>query len=1058
MRCVLAALCVAVVLVGCGAPAAAAFPDNVFTWGLAADGTEVLLPEPLYPELFGLTISKAAVGAGFTVFLTDTGRVYFLGDNSERTACTNVASYPVPTLLDLPDVVDVSAGAAHAVYLFNSTLDRLLMCSANVTGGAFVPFNFPAGNGNLTALLNASAEGVASGDDHFFVWGGSTVIGFGANGSGQLGVSSGMFPEGGESVLFPGETIVMAAGGADHSLLLTDAGLYGAGSNANGQLGLGSTTDTGDAWTSLTSPPGVVFVAAGGDNSIYLTSAATNNVWGSGLNENSQLSTGDRKTRFTPVRSNGGFVTERVAYASVGLATTALVTETGRVYMSGSNARGQLGLGDQSLRANGVFVSTLPCEVVGAVDVFDATTVAVLNGAGPTPAVALVIDEELLVDTPFNIPHTFSPALNNYFVTIEYEVDGPAVLDRYVARFGECDRDEVFVTCTDIGLVTITATSPGLSAESVTKIPCHGTVVLEGLQSIPLGGSVTAVLTINPPAARPFEFEISTADHFIAIPSHTTVAFAAGQSRAAITLTSPANGKIGITSGYISPSILNTYQYVSFSLAVTGTMFSTVLTECSSVELPTTLRVDVDPQAPGTQDIVLALPDGFNASETFEVPNGQRFGTTDVVPLRPFDNATAQFSATLYEGSRVSFPVLSSFFTDFQSDVAPGTFVPVTITLRPPNPRDVRVNIAATNVEIDGSVIVPKGVGVVVLESTPQSNGIASITLTADGFCPRTFTRTVGSDLVCAAGEVPNALGTLCATCPTSAGEVCSLRGECDYSLCKAASALCNCASAFFGSACQYARAAIGDTVFHLELSASFQSTQLELASDGTTATISAPAGIVNGTLLDGSDSIQGTAFSSGASHLASTDNPPQDGIATPYGFDIDATCEDNAAQVDPFLSPVTVRLQLPANYPARAFELIRPFLWDAASSAWVDAPLDCLFENDDEDLSSITDQELADRTIEFLVCDAGQYHVFIIDPEAFGPVVAPEIQTEGRPVETTTGITGFQPVQPPEPQFSPDNRPGEVNRAPISDFSASSAAALVPGAVLAALVALLAV
>merc|ERR1712188_37581 len=182
------------------------------------------------------------------------------------------------------------------------------------------------------------------------------------------------------------------------------------------------------------------------------------------------------------------------------------------------------------------------------------------------------------------------------------------------------------------------------------------------------------------------------------------------------------------------------------------------------------------------------------------------------------------------------------------------------------------------------------------------------------------------------------------------------------------------------------------------------------------------PSGIVNGT------------FSSLTNLL--------NGITTAYGFEVEATCEDNSAQPQ-FLKEITVEFFLPTTFPQRTFEHLDIFRYDVATEAWVLATTEL-------------DSNLVERRLTFTTTTPGQYHLFIIDPEAFGPVIAPQLQTEGRPVETTTGVTGFQPVNPPEPQFSPDIRPGEPDRTALS-VSDSAGSVVLPSLMGSMILALLA-
>lgn len=172
---------------------------------------------------------------------------------------------------------------------------------------------------------------------------------WGANSHGQLGQGNVS-----EACCLPTEicgpcvdpaSIVSIVGGGGHSLILDHSGnVYSSGWNNKGQLGM-----AGDDFTTFQPVQSlhgyrVHHLACGWDSSSALASNGSLLVWGS--NGFSQLGLSKEKMKSTHFPQR--VPVARIKQASLGLRHLAIVSEAGKVYVSGSGNKGQLGIVDSS--------------------------------------------------------------------------------------------------------------------------------------------------------------------------------------------------------------------------------------------------------------------------------------------------------------------------------------------------------------------------------------------------------------------------------------------------------------------------------------------------------------------------------------------------------------------------------------------------------------------------------------------------------------------------------------------------------------------------------------
>jgi alpha-tubulin suppressor-like RCC1 family protein len=310
-------------------------------------------------HLFDFYQGPLWITAGFfhSLFLSESGEVLAAGSNTYGQlglgvavpTSNNFAHVPLPK--EITRVIALAAGLQHSFLLTAS--GELFATGRNNYG--------QLGLGDLENRLHFTLvtlpEGVArvvaiavSGNHSVFLTANGEVFVAGRNNYGQLGLGDTddklhftlvTLPEGAARV-------VAIAAGVNHSVLLTANGeVFAAGSNAHGQLGLGAAVPTSNNFAHVPLPEGAAridVIAAGATDTFLLT--AEGEVFIAGSNAYGQLGLGDTHDRayFTPILLPPA---TRVILLATGGGHNVLVTKSGQVLAAGYNNNGQLGLGNK---------------------------------------------------------------------------------------------------------------------------------------------------------------------------------------------------------------------------------------------------------------------------------------------------------------------------------------------------------------------------------------------------------------------------------------------------------------------------------------------------------------------------------------------------------------------------------------------------------------------------------------------------------------------------------------------------------------------------------------
>ena len=320
-------------------------------------------------------IVKVSAGQGHLVVLTQGGRVYGAGANGDGQLGLGNDEEPfilTPMIGEgTSGVTDIAAGIRHTVILKG---DKVYATGAN-GGGQLGIGNFD----NKTTLTEMAGEGmsgvsaIAAGGEHTLVLKSGAVYGAGYSNSGPLGIGSLNLGPQPYLVAMIGEGtsgVIALAAGEYHSLILKDTGaVYGCGISSNGRLGMGSNIGTGIIATTTAmigeGEAGVDAIAAGYTHSLVLKGGK---VYGTGTNDNGELGIG---TVVTPVLT----LTEAIEAGESGVTAiacddrTSYIIKDNKAYAVGQNGYGQLGIGITSVDPISSFTAMIGEGLSGVTDI-----------------------------------------------------------------------------------------------------------------------------------------------------------------------------------------------------------------------------------------------------------------------------------------------------------------------------------------------------------------------------------------------------------------------------------------------------------------------------------------------------------------------------------------------------------------------------------------------------------------------------------------------------------------------------------------------------------------
>lgn len=195
--------------------------------------------------------------------------------------------------------------------------------------------------GALPASTNFTA--IAVGGDHTLALAGGEVWAWGANGDGQTGQATGTAYNATPARIAGLTGVTAVAAGAHHALALkSDGTVWAWGRNAQGQLGNGTVAGSSTP-VQVADLTGVTAIAAGGEHSLALKGDGS--VWAWGGDWAGQLGNGASVTanQNKPVAVSGFAAGETIAAVKAGQAWSLALTTSGKVYVWGDNAAGQMG-------------------------------------------------------------------------------------------------------------------------------------------------------------------------------------------------------------------------------------------------------------------------------------------------------------------------------------------------------------------------------------------------------------------------------------------------------------------------------------------------------------------------------------------------------------------------------------------------------------------------------------------------------------------------------------------------------------------------------------------
>jgi alpha-tubulin suppressor-like RCC1 family protein len=332
--------------------------------------TPVTLPD-------GVKIKAIATGSAHSLALDSDGKVYATGGNyvgqlglGESELDTNRTSFTlVPSLNDI-NITAISAGGNHSLALDSD--GKVYATGGNYNGqlglgdydnrSAFTPVTFPEGV-IITSIVAGSAHSLALDSD-------GKIYGTGRNDDSRFGFSESAYIKSFTPIPVPnGVKIKAIAAGWIHSVALdSDGKVYATGHNGYGELGLGD-NDHRNTFTEVTSLSGkniTVIIVGSGSHSFAL--AKDRKVYAAGHNDWRQLGLGDNDDRdtFTEVTSLSD---KNIKAMVVGEYYTLALSGGGAVYAIGGNVEGQLGLGDTINRASFTRVTSLDGKTIKAIAV-----------------------------------------------------------------------------------------------------------------------------------------------------------------------------------------------------------------------------------------------------------------------------------------------------------------------------------------------------------------------------------------------------------------------------------------------------------------------------------------------------------------------------------------------------------------------------------------------------------------------------------------------------------------------------------------------------------------
>ncbi|XP_020298444.1 X-linked retinitis pigmentosa GTPase regulator-like [Pseudomyrmex gracilis] len=293
-------------------------------------------------------------GDEHSAVVCQTGRLFVFGSNDWGQlglGHKNHISKPSCVKILKPEkVTHVACGRAHTLICTGS--QKLFACGSNQEG-QLGRENSTIGDSSSSPILvyDCGLAGprivqIAAGSHHSIaLTSDGGVIAWGSNLEGQLGLPgiSGLVHKP-TKVSIP-EPVKEISAGYYHSAFLTESGLvYVCGESESGKLGIDVYFSTQVAPKQMQLPVPAIHVACGGHHTLVL--AENGSIYCTGSNASGQLGLGTNVHEvLTPkLLSSGVYQDEKIVKIVCGESHSAILTESGKLYMCGDGRHGKLGL------------------------------------------------------------------------------------------------------------------------------------------------------------------------------------------------------------------------------------------------------------------------------------------------------------------------------------------------------------------------------------------------------------------------------------------------------------------------------------------------------------------------------------------------------------------------------------------------------------------------------------------------------------------------------------------------------------------------------------------
>ena len=345
------------------------------TTGANAKATRPVAVVPLP----GKTVAAVALYNNGYLLRTSTGEAYAYGQNDVfKLFGTAVGRFGLGhtsvvrsfTQVTLPEAC-AHVTMANSSTLYLTTTGKIYATGLNSSGELGLGVNITTDRSTPTLVPSIAGETFAS----VYTRGGTTmaltvsgkVYATGANGSGQLALG-GVANRSSFARVTSTDAAVFAQVrvGTSHTCFLSTLGkVYTAGLNSSGQLGVGDDANR-TSLTQIPAIPGETFAQIEVCDNATFVMTASGKVYATGANAFGELGVGDTLNRnvLTPIVGVDGVTFARI-FAGVGHVFG--LTTTGAMYATGRNSSGQLGTGDVLDRRTFTLVPAIAGEVVQSV-------------------------------------------------------------------------------------------------------------------------------------------------------------------------------------------------------------------------------------------------------------------------------------------------------------------------------------------------------------------------------------------------------------------------------------------------------------------------------------------------------------------------------------------------------------------------------------------------------------------------------------------------------------------------------------------------------------------